>query len=84
MADVSKDDEYLKRKHDKHLENYWPTLVMACLFEGVAFFFTSPGPVHVGSMSKDERIDDHVDGSGPRRITCKYGGALLWRLRVNV
>ncbi|KIR70988.1 hypothetical protein I310_05400 [Cryptococcus deuterogattii CA1014] len=35
-------DEYLKRKHDKHLENYWPTLVMACLFEGVAFFLLHP------------------------------------------
>lgn len=42
MADVSKDGEYLKRKHDKHLENYWPTLLMGCLIEGVAFFLLHP------------------------------------------
>lgn len=48
------------------------------------FLLTSPGPVHVGSMSKDERVDGHVDESGPRGITCKYDGALSWRLRVNV
>lgn len=48
------------------------------------FLLTSPGPVHVGSMSKDERVDDHVDESGPRGTTCKYGGALSWRLRVGL
>lgn len=48
------------------------------------FLFTSSGPVHVGSMSKDERVDGHVDEPGPRGITCKYGGTLSWRLRVNV
>ncbi|OWZ28568.1 hypothetical protein C358_06418 [Cryptococcus neoformans MW-RSA852] len=35
-------NDYLKRKHERHLENYWPTLVMGCLIEGVAFFLLHP------------------------------------------
>lgn len=35
-------DDYLEKKHDKHLENYWPTFVMGCLIEGVAFFLLHP------------------------------------------
>lgn len=36
------------------------------------FLLTSPGPVHVGSMSKDERVDGHVDESRSRGIACEY------------
>lgn len=39
---MSEDDDYLEKKHDKHLENYWPTFVMGCLIEGVAFFLLHP------------------------------------------
>ena len=39
---MSGDNDYLKRKHERHRENYWPTLVMGCLIEGVAFFLLHP------------------------------------------
>lgn len=32
------------------------------------FLLTPSGPVHVDSMFKDERLDDHVDESGSGRI----------------
>ncbi|OXG27074.1 hypothetical protein C360_06766, partial [Cryptococcus neoformans Bt15] len=35
------------------------------------FLLTSPGPVHVSSMSKDERVDGHVDESRSRGIALR-------------
>ncbi|TYJ54837.1 hypothetical protein B9479_004508 [Cryptococcus floricola] len=35
-------NEYLRKKHAEHLENYWPSLMMGCLIEGVCFFLLHP------------------------------------------
>ncbi|WVQ77022.1 hypothetical protein IAR50_006701 [Cryptococcus sp. DSM 104548] len=35
-------NDYLRKRHAEHLENYWPSLLLGCLIEGVCFFLLHP------------------------------------------